>query len=85
MDGEVFRTIIKLGTSSEKMSEKMSEKIILIIRKNQKASAAEIAEKLGKSSRTIERKISELKKNNRIKRIGPDKGGYWKVIEDKKD
>ena len=81
VDGDNFTTIIKLGDSSEKMSEK----IISLISKNPKISAAEIAEKLGKSSRTIERKISELKKNNRIKRIGPDKGGYWKAIEDKKE
>ncbi|MHB2155005.1 RNA-binding domain-containing protein [Calditrichota bacterium GD2] len=93
LDGEPFKTIIKLGETSEKMSEKvsekmsekMSEKIISLISKNPKITAAEMAKALGKSSRTIERKIRELKQNNRIKRIGPDKGGYWQVIEGKKD
>ncbi|WP_456442352.1 winged helix-turn-helix transcriptional regulator [Caldithrix abyssi] len=85
LDGEPFKPIIKLGETSEKMSEKMSEKIISLISKNPKITAAEMAKELGKSSRTIERKIRELKQNNRIKRIGPDKGGYWKITESRKD
>ncbi len=70
--------------TAEKMSEKMSEKIISLIKDNPNISLAKIAKKLKKSSRTIERKIAELKKNNKIKRIGPAKGGYWHVVSSKK-
>ena len=29
---------------------------------------------------TIYRDIEKMKKNGIVKRIGPDKGGYWKII-----
>jgi ATP-dependent DNA helicase RecG len=31
--------------------------------------------------KTIKRDIAKLKTQNKIKRIGPDKGGYWEIIE----
>ncbi len=41
----------------------------------------EIASKLNKTTRAIEMAIAKLKKEGKLERIGPDKGGYWKVIE----
>ena len=38
-------------------------------------------EKLGISNDLAKYYIDKLKKNGRIKREGPDKGGYWKVNE----
>ena len=63
----------------EKMSEKMSEKILWLIKDNPEISANELAYIVNRSSRTIERTIAKLKKESRIKRIGPDKGGHWEV------
>lgn len=40
-----------------------------------------LAEKTGYSTATIKRHIQELKKMGLIKRIGSDKTGYWKIIE----
>ena len=55
-------------------------KIILsIIKENPFVSYEELALKTGKSRITISRKISELKKNNVIKRVGADKNGYWEI------
>jgi predicted HTH transcriptional regulator len=65
----------------EKTSEKMSEKILWLIKDNPEISANELAYIVNRSSRTIERTIAKLKKEGRIKRIGPDKGGHWEVIE----
>jgi len=65
----------------ENMSENMSEKILWLINDNPEISAKELAYIINRSSRTIERAIAKLKKEGRIKRIGPDKGGYWEVIE----
>ncbi|MFP4527722.1 MAG: HTH domain-containing protein [Candidatus Kapaibacterium sp.] len=53
-----------------------------IIRKNNKISATELAEILSVSDRTIERDLSKLKELNKIKRIGPAKGGYWQIISE---
>ena len=67
--------------SSEKGSEKSSEKIILLIKKEPGISAKKLSELLGISSRAVEKHIKNLKNKNILKRIGPDKGGHWKIID----
>lgn len=64
---------------SEKMSEKMLEKILAILSVDPKLSLAEVAVRIGKSSRTVERAAGKLVEAGRLKRIGPDKGGRWEV------
>ena len=59
----------------------MSEKILWLIKDNPEISAKEMAYIVNRSSRTIERAIAKLKKEGRIKRIGPDKGGHWEVMK----
>ena len=66
----------KFGESSEKSSEK----ILYLISKNKFFSAKRIAEIISISPRMVEKYISEFKKKGIIKRIGPDKGGYWEII-----
>ena len=66
---------------SEKTREKMSEKILWLIKDNPEISAKDLAYIVNRSSRTIERTVAKLKKEGRIKRIGPDKGGHWEVIK----
>lgn len=50
--------------------------IIELINNNPKISKIELATKTGKSKATIER---VLKSTNKIQRIGPKNGGYWKI------
>ncbi len=66
---------------SEKTSEKTSEKIMRAIKKDRKITIARLAEIAGVSTRSIERNIKNLQQNNELERIGPDKGGYWKVLQ----
>jgi fic family protein len=40
---------------------------------------ATLAEKIGISQKGVEKQISKLKKDGILRRIGPDKGGKWKV------
>lgn len=67
--------------SSEKGSEKTREKIVNLIKENQYITTREIADTLNLSTRAVEKQISALKEERKLKRIGPDKGGYWKVQE----
>lgn len=67
--------------SSEIGSEKSSEKIITAIKANPTISAQELAQMLGITSRAVEKHLSKLKEKGVIKRIGPDKGGHWKVYD----
>ena len=66
--------------SREKSREKSSEKIIGIIRKRPMITISELTEISRLSHAGIEKIIKNLKKEGRIKRIGPDKGGHWEVV-----
>lgn len=37
---------------------------------------------IGISRRAIAKQIDNLKTNNKLRRIGPGKGGYWEVVND---
>ena len=74
----IFKRPVK-SLSSEKDSEKTSSRIIGLIKENSHITTKEIADILNFSTRAIEKHISALKKEKKLKRIGPDKGGYWKI------
>ncbi|RIH65665.1 HTH domain-containing protein [Mariniphaga sediminis] len=67
---------------SEKSSEKSSEKILRLISENKYITAEELARELGITQRAVEKNLANLKRNGGIDRIGPDKGGYWKIIKE---
>ena len=71
---------VEAGGGTEKSSEKSSEKILDLVRKNPAVSAREIADALALTSRAVEKQLGKLKKAGRLKRIGPDKGGHWEVV-----
>ena len=62
-------------------SQDVVQNILDAIRQNSKVSAAEIAMKLGISSRAVEKRIKTMRENDIIRRVGPDRGGYWEIIE----
>lgn len=64
--------------SSEK-NKKSSEKIIRLIETNSQITIKELAEKINISTRAIEKNIFKLKTEQRINRIGGDKGGKWEI------
>ncbi|MBI2267094.1 MAG: HTH domain-containing protein, partial [Armatimonadetes bacterium] len=63
-------------------SEKSSEKILALLKSRKTASAREIAEALGLTSRAIEKQIAALKTAGRLRRVGPAKGGRWEVVHE---
>ncbi|MFH1824551.1 MAG: RNA-binding domain-containing protein [Candidatus Firestonebacteria bacterium] len=72
----------------EKVTVKVPEKVtvnqsIILdnIRKNPNITTKELANIIGISERKTKENISKLKDKNLIKRVGPDKGGHWEVIE----
>jgi ATP-dependent DNA helicase RecG len=56
--------------------------ILNIMREDATVSDLKISELLGKSERTIERHISELKMQGVVQRIGSKKTGNWVVLSD---
>jgi ATP-dependent DNA helicase RecG len=67
--------------SSLKSTEKTGQKILELIKENPTISIAQMAEKLKLSTSAIEKQIAKLKKNKQLERIGPDKGGVWKIVK----
>ena len=44
-------------------------------------SAATLAERIGITAKAVEKQIARMKADGVLRRIGPDKGGYWQVVE----
>ena len=58
---------------------KSREKIIAILSENGKLTAAGLAAEIGVTAKAIEKHLAKLKAEGIIERVGPDKGGSWKV------
>ena len=73
----------KYFSSSENVTENVTENriniLIKLITDNPKITTTELSEKLNVTRMTIHRDLDDLKAIERIKRIGPDKGGYWEI------
>ena len=67
------------GHVPENAPEKRREDILLMMKKNNQVTIAELARYFGVTEKTIKRDIEKLKKEGKLNRIGPDKGGYWDV------
>lgn len=62
-------------------SEKTSEKILELIENNKNITIKELSESVGVSTRSIERNLTKLQKDKKLKRVGGDKGGYWEIMK----
>ena len=69
------------GNVTENVTEKRIKKIIEVLAANNKTTTEQLANKLKVNKRTIIRDIEKLKKLNKIKYVGPAKGGYWQIIK----
>lgn len=67
----------------EKYPEKLNVtqvKMINIIKKEPNISRLELAKRLYLTDSAIKKNLRILKEKGVIKRVGPAKGGYWKVL-----
>ena len=55
--------------------------MIEILRENRGISRQGMAKSLAINPSAVQKHLAKLKAAGFIKRIGPDKGGYWQVIE----
>ena len=55
------------------------EKVIVLLKKDGKMTASKIADKLGISTRQVERIMAKLKKQGALVRHGAPKSGYWEI------
>ena len=62
-------------------SEKSDQKIIELISQNPEITIDELMQKLVFSASGVKKIIKNLEESGRVKRVGPDKGGHWEVVE----
>ena len=67
---------------NEKSSEKTSEIILLMLKENPKLSAKKLSEKIGITSRAVEKQLANLVQKGIIKREGSPKGGHWEIVNE---
>lgn len=66
---------------SREKKVKSREKIIALLSQDNSLSAAALAELIGITPKAVEKHIAKMKAEGILKRIGPDKGGHWQVVE----
>jgi len=66
--------------TSQKTSQKTSQRIIELVRDNPYISTSEMADIIGIDRRNIARNIKKLQDQGIVRRVGPDKGGFWEII-----
>ena len=64
-----------------KTGMKTAEAIVALIKEYPFISHDVLSERLGRARCTIIEQISKLKASGCLRRVGPDKGGHWEVIE----
>jgi ATP-dependent DNA helicase RecG len=60
---------------------KTGVKILSFIMEHSDITREQLSNAIGISIKGVDWQIDKFKKNGELKRIGPDKGGYWKVVE----
>jgi len=54
--------------------------VLELLREGPYLTVAEMATRLDRSESAINRAIRQLRESGRLERVGPDKGGSWKVL-----
>lgn len=65
--------------SDRKSRQKSDQKIIAMLKRLPTATIVEMADATGMSCSGVKKILGKLKDANRIRRVGPDKGGHWEV------
>ena len=69
---------------ADRLAEGLAEsqkRILKLIKENPYISKKELSETIGISTTAIDKNIARLKKERLLKRIGPDKGGHWEIVD----
>ena len=65
--------------SGKKGGKKTEDRVLALLARNPKLTFAGMVTALGISRSAIQKHIARLKDAQRLRRIGPDKGGHWEV------
>ena len=83
VDEKVNVNVTEKVTATENVtdtSQKTSQKIIDLIKEDPYISTSKMTEIIGVDRKNIARNIKKLQEQGAVRRVGPDKGGFWKII-----
>ena len=66
---------------SEKSGQKTADRLVALLKADPHLTQEGMVAALMITRSTIQKHISNLKKSGRLRRVGPDKGGHWEVVE----
>ena len=69
------------NTGTTQKNEKTTQKILMCIKNDAYISRQKLAEKCGITPDGIKWQLKQMQQQNLIRRVGPDKGGYWEIVE----
>ena len=83
--GEIW-TVFHYGKaeSTQKSVQKSVQKIVSLIKADPHITTQAVADQLGINRSGVARHIKRLQEQGIIRRVGPDKGGYWEITSDEK-
>ena len=67
--------------STQETNKSTQEMILDEIRKHPFTTRQQLAKVIGITPDGIKKQLEKLKKENRIKHVGPTKGGHWEIIK----
>ena len=75
--------MVRSGSSRviKKSGQKTVERLWQLLKDHPNLSQAGLVAALGITRSTVQKHINNLKLAGRLRRIGPDKGGHWEVVE----
>ena len=62
-------------------TQKGTQKILELIKQDKRITRSELAEILELSNSAIKKHLRNLKKKGKLRRVGPDKGGHWELVD----
>ena len=77
--------VIEMRTKKDLIMEsyppvRTRDKIMDLLRENNKLSAAKLAKQVGIGVKGVEKRLAKLKEEGLIERVGAARGGHWVVI-----
>ena len=70
------------GRGYQAAREKTGEKLLTLISREPEITTATLADRVGITRKGIEWQIRALKRAGRLERVGPDRGGHWRVVQE---
>ncbi|MCZ7625079.1 MAG: helix-turn-helix domain-containing protein [Candidatus Methylomirabilis sp.] len=75
-----LRLVDKLAEGLVEVLAENQKRLLQLMLRNPRISKKAMAETVGISSTAVDNNLSKLKQLGLLRRVGPDKGGYWEVI-----